>query len=333
MSEDGSLHEVIGAVVFYMLCSSVMLVANKVAVTWVPLPGLVVSCQFICAVAFIYARSAVADNFELDTFTYERVIKFLPYVAAMSLCIFSNVQSLYHSNVETVIVFRACSPIFVSILDWFFLGRELPSPRSASSLLIVFFGAVGYVATDSEFSMNGMAAYTWVSVYFFAIVAEMTYGKIVMSRMEFKNPVWGSTLYTNLLCLPPMLAMAIWSSEPQRVQEVEMSTSGALAVLFTCVVGICISYAGWNCRGKTSATTFTLLGVACKLISVLINILIWDKHASGPGIVCLLVCIGASSAYRQSPMRPMAPPKSAVRIDTEFGLDDPVELGSAAGES
>jgi len=318
------------AIGFYMICSSVMLVANKVAVTWVPLPGLMVSCQFISAVVFIYARSFLT-NIDIDKFTFERITKFLPYVAAMSLCIFSNVKSLYHSNVETVIVFRACSPICVSILDSLFLGREFPTPRSALSLLIVFFGAVGYVCTDSEFKMNGASAYTWVMIYFFSIVCEMSYGKLVMSRMSFKNPVWGSTLYTNLLCLPPMLAMGIWDSEPQQVYELEMSALGVLAVLFTCVVGICISYAGWNCREKTSATTFTLLGVSCKIISVLINICIWDKHASASGICCLIVCIGASSMYRQSPMRADASYAPVTKVDMEFGLDDGVELGKAAG--
>merc|ERR1719281_2332668 len=123
-----------------------------------------------------------------------------------------------------------------------------------------------------------------------------------------------------------MLAMAIGNSEPQQVVELEMSALGALAVLSTCIVGVCISWAGWNCREKTSATTFTLMGVACKLISVLINIVIWDKHASSTGICCLCVCIGASAMYRQSPLRPVAPvilSPTATKVDVEFGLDMP----------
>eukprot|EP00971_Amphidinium_carterae_P032497 640063-Amphidinium_carterae.1 len=35
-------------------------------------------------------------------------------------------------------------------------------------------------------------------------------------------------------------------------------------------------WASWNCRNKTSATVFTLLGVVCKFMSVLMNIMIWD---------------------------------------------------------
>merc|ERR1712054_155347 len=125
--------------------------------------------------------------------------------------------------------------------------------------------------------MNGFTAYTWVTVYFFAIVTEMTYGKHAMSRMKFDSPVWGSLYYTNLLCIPPMLGMAIVNSEPQEAVVTEYSTGGIAAVVFTCVVGVCISWAGWNCREKTSATSFTLIGVSCKVITELINIFIWDK--------------------------------------------------------
>jgi len=311
----GAEPDLVFAMVFYTMCSSVMLVANKVAVTWVPLPGLVVCCQFLVAVIFIYVRSAVT-RIPPETLTFDRVWMFLPYVASMSLCIFANVKSLHYSNVETVITFRACSPICVSILDWLFLGRELPTAKSAASLLIVFLGAVIYVLTDSEFKMNGLSAYTWVTIYFFAIVTEMTYGKRVMSQLEFSSPVWGSLFYTNLLCLPPMLCMAIMNDEAQKVGQTEVSASGVAMVMFTCVVGVCISWAGWNCREKTSATTFTLLGVTCKLITVVINILIWDKHASMSGMICLALCIGASTMYRQAPMRPVeAVAKAPIELD------------------
>lgn len=306
--------EVTFAICFYMLCSSVMLVANKVAVTLVPLPGLVVCCQFLVALIFVFVHSAMT-KFPTEDVNFDRVFIFLPYVASMSMCIFSNVKSLHYSNVETVIVFRACSPMCVSFLDWLLLGRELPTPRSAASLGIVFLGAVAYVMTDSEFKMNGFAAYTWVIIYFFSIVAEMTYGKHAMAKMQFASPVWGSLYYTNLLCLPPMLGMAIMNSEPQEAMQIEVSTAGAMAVLFTCGVGVCISWAGWNCREKTSATTFTLIGVTCKIITVLINIFIWDKHASFVGIGCLSVCIGASTFYRQAPMRPVEAAKDPKELE------------------
>merc|ERR1711920_675525 len=79
--------------------------------------------------------------------------------------------------------------------------------------------------------------------------------------------------------------------------------SGLRWLLLSCVVGVGISWSGWNCRSKISATAYTLLGVICKFISVLINVLIWDKHATKAGLGWLAVCLVASSTYRQAPMR------------------------------
>mmetsp|Transcript_77056 Transcript_77056/g.121677 ORF Transcript_77056/g.121677 Transcript_77056/m.121677 type:complete len:350 (-) Transcript_77056:61-1110(-) len=323
MEDSFSRAETTFAVCFYAFCSSVMLVANKVAVTYVAVPGLVVCLQFSAAIIFIYGRS-MAFQTATERFTYERVLIFMPYVVSMSLCIFSNVKCLQYANVETVIVFRSCSPLCVSILDWLFLGRELPGRRSALSLVVVALGAVGYVLTDSEFKLNGISAYTWVGIYFVAIVTEMTYGKRVMSRLSFDSPVWGSVLYTNMLCLPPMFAMATWNSETSQLQELinqdQISFAGVVMVLLTCVLGVGISWAGWNCREKVSATAFTLLGVTCKFMTVILNVLIWDKHASVAGLMFLTVCIGAGTLYKQAPMRPKV--QVPAKVDMEFGLED-----------
>ena len=58
-------------------------------------------------------------------------------------------------------------------LDWVFLGRELPSRRSTLALTAIIVGAMLYVATDSEFRVNGFAAYTWIFIYFVLICIEV----------------------------------------------------------------------------------------------------------------------------------------------------------------
>jgi syndecan 4 len=42
---------------------------------------------------------------------------------------------LQFANVETFVVFRASTPIVISLCDWLFLGRELPDRRSACALV------------------------------------------------------------------------------------------------------------------------------------------------------------------------------------------------------
>ena len=52
-----------------------------------------------------------------------------------------------------------------------------------------------------------------------------------------------------------------------------------------------------------SATTYTLVGVANKFLTVILNILIWDKHSSKMGQVAVLGCLIAGSFYQQAPKR------------------------------
>merc|ERR1712232_694905 len=102
-----------------------------------------------------------------------------------------------------------------------------------------------------------------------------------------------------------MLLLALASGELKQQANDQISlTSDTLCVLaLTCVAGIGISWAGWNCRSKLSATSYTLLGVSCKLVSVLLNVCIWDKHATTLGIFWLIVCLCSSTMYQQAPMR------------------------------
>ena len=120
------------------------------------------------------------------------------YIVAFVAAIYANMQALAHSNVETVIVFRACSPIAVSVVEYLFMDRAWPSLRSSISLIAVACGAVLYCISDSQLALNGIGAYTWVIIYFFLITFEMTYGKKLTSAVKMDS-VWGPVLYCNLL--------------------------------------------------------------------------------------------------------------------------------------
>lgn len=52
-----------------------------------------------------------------------------------------------------------------------------------------------------------------------------------------------------------------------------------------------------------SATTYTLVGVVNKFLTVLLNVLLWDKHSSALGIISVCICLVAGMFYQQSPLR------------------------------
>ncbi len=64
-----------------------------------------------------------------------------------------------------------------------------------------------------------------------------------------------------------------------------------------------LRYTGWLCRGMVSATTYTLVGVVNKFLTVLLNVAIWDKHSTPTGIFAVCLCLAAGMFYQQAPMR------------------------------
>ena len=82
-----------------------------------------------------------------------------------------------------------------------------------------------------------------------------------------------------------MLAIAMLSHEHDKLlklsaPEHELWTPRTIAYLLaSCVDGHAISFTGWYCRSQVTATCYTVLGVANKMVTVLVNLLIWDEHA------------------------------------------------------
>lgn len=314
-------------ILFYVLTSGFMLIANKIVIVLIPAPAIVFVVQLASAVVFIFVFRAL-NLLTVDTFTRERVVGFAPYIVLFTISVYCNGKALAASNAETVIVFRSSTPLFVCALDFFFLDRALPTRRSLLALSGVVVGSLGYMMSDSEFALNGMQAYFWVSLYTVAIVLEMTYGKLLLAKVKLETPVWGSVLFTNLLGLPPMVGVAIVSGEVGNMHTLpRVGASEIAALMVSCAIGIGIGWSGWNCRSLISATSFTLVGVVCKLITVIVNVLIWNKHASSAGIAWLLVCLAASTFYQQAPLRDAHPASPVARKAEETKLGNIYQPG------
>ena len=75
-------------------------------------------------------------------------------------------------------------------------------------------------------------------------------------------------------------------------------------VVLSCIMGVAMSHASYLLRSHASATTAAVVGIVCKLLSVVLNLAIWDKHAGPTQLALLIVGIFAAAAYRQAPLRP-----------------------------
>jgi len=293
-----------------------MLLVNKLTVHHLPLPGLVTTCQFsLCSVVVFSLKQCgvvVADDFE-----WEKAKYFLIYVLSFTVGTYTNMKVLSMANVETVIVFRSCTPLAVAFFDTKFYNRALPGARSACSLLLITAGAVLYIATDREFHVNGASAYYWVMVWWVVLVFQLTYGKFLVTGIPLAS-LWTPVLYTNTFSILPALIVCTVAGElsPTRLESVDVTTTALFWLLLSCAIGIGISWAGFWCQSLVSATTYTVVGVMNKMLTVTVNVMIWDKHASSSGIGALCLCLVGGTLYQQAPLRETAPTESpATRED------------------
>ncbi|GAB2300376.1 GDP-fucose transporter 1 [Dionaea muscipula] len=289
-------------VVGYALCSSLLAVINKYAITKFNYPGLLTALQYLTSALGVWVLGKLGFLYH-DPFIVDIAKRFLPAALVFYLAIFTNTNLLRHANVDTFIVFRSCTPLLVAMADTAFRKQPCPSRLTFVSLVIILGGAVGYVATDSAFTLE---AYSWAFAYLVMITTEMVYIKHMVTNLGLNT--WGFVLYNNLLSL--MMAPLFWvvTGEYAQVFDALMRSdegdlfdaSAFLGVALSCVFGLLISFFGFAARKAISATAFTVTGVVNKFLTVVINVLIWDKHASPFGLVCLLLTIAGGVLYQQS---------------------------------
>jgi GDP-mannose transporter len=211
------------------------------AIVHIPVPSVVSFIQIISSTVAVLVIKYLGVH--VDELEWEKVKAYSVYIIAFVTAIYANMQALASSNVETVIVFRACSPIAVCLVEYFFMDRAWPSLRSMLSLGTVALGALFYCISDSNFALNGLSAYTWVMIYFICITFEMTYGKKLTSSVSMAS-VWGPVLYCNLLAAFPMFMLGYLSGDYENIGDklVQVNSTGLYILLFSCIAGTLIGY-------------------------------------------------------------------------------------------
>lgn len=288
----------------YMLCSACLLISNKLAVHLLPAPSFILFAQLMGTVLVVQAANLLG-YIQCDKLDKAKAMKFMPVALIFLSTIFLNIKSLQYANVETFMIFRFSTPLCISVADYLFLGRHLPNLRSWACLLALLVGAVGYGTTDSAFQVQG---YTFCAIWYCVFCVDQIYLKHITNTVKMDSN-WGRVYYSNLLAALPLILPFLYDeTELQAVQQ--MTMDGFLALMVSVALGAAMSYFAWMARSLLAATSFTIVGNVCKILTIAINVAIWDKHASGFGVLCLLFCLGAAFLYKQAPMRDTKPLES-----------------------
>ncbi|KAL7214483.1 hypothetical protein ACSBR1_026819 [Camellia fascicularis] len=284
----------------YCLSASLLSIINKWAVMKFPYPGALTALQYFTSASgvLLCGMLKLIEHDSLDLLTMWR---FLPAAVIFYLSLFTNSELLLHANVDTFIVFRSVVPIFVAIGETLYLHQPWPAIRTWISLATIFGGSVLYVTTDYQFTLM---AYSWALAYLVSMSIDFVYIKHVVMTIGLNT--WGLVLYNNLEALLLFPLELLIMGELKKIKH-EISDESdwysfevVLPVGLSCLFGLAISFFGFSCRRAISATGFTVLGIVNKLLTVVINLVVWDKHSSFVGTIGLLICMMGGVMYQRS---------------------------------
>ncbi|GAB4858122.1 GDP-mannose transporter gonst3 [Ancistrocladus abbreviatus] len=314
---------VYGIAAGYCISASLLSIINKWAVMKFPYPGALTALQYFTSAAGVLFCGwlKLIEHDPLDLLTLWR---FLPAAIIFYLSLFTNSELLLHANVDTFIVFRSAVPIFVAIGETVFLHQPWPSIKTWASLATILGGSVIYVLTDYQFTVM---AYAWALAYLVSMSIDFVYIKHVVMTIGLNT--WGLVLYNNLEALLLFPVELLIMGELKKIKH-EISDESdwysfgvVLPVGLSCLFGLSISFFGFSCRKAISATGFTVLGIVNKLLTVVINLVVWDKHSSFVGTIGLLVCMTGGILYQQSTSKK---PRAGKEGSTQQSEEDQQKL-------
>lgn len=322
-------------IVSHMTVSSTMLVLNKAVLKAIPAPTTVLLFQ-VGSSALILWVIGKAGLLSVDAFEMKKARLFLLNAIAFMVLLFTNAKALESANVETVIVFRTLS-IFVTVWgDFRLLGGQLINLRAFASLGVVVAGAIGYVLSDKGFMVSNMF---WVFCYGAANAAYPLVTKIIILSNDSMTS-WGRTYYNNFMTFMVFLPGMFVLGEHHILEDVDgiFNTHAVVLLVASCIWGTAISFLGFLCIENVSATTFNVMGNSNKLLTLVINGILWDHHASFQANLCLIVSLSGAALYAafvNKVKKAIDPPKAVVPSDRrETPLNDlEARGGSGSGQA
>jgi GDP-mannose transporter len=134
-----------------------------------------------------------------------------------------------------------------------------------------------------------------LQVWYLAFVFDAVYVKHLCNTVQMTD--WGRAYYTNLLSLVPMMVIHVVAGEYNMIGNIDWAIPQVTSLMMACVLGVAMSHSGYSLRRSVTATMMAMVGIVCKFLTVIVNCMIWDKHASPPGLFFLILrCVCAHVA-------------------------------------
>eukprot|EP01012_Entosiphon_sulcatum_P035700 TRINITY_DN4534_c0_g2_i1.p1 TRINITY_DN4534_c0_g2~~TRINITY_DN4534_c0_g2_i1.p1 ORF type:complete len:313 (-),score=65.72 TRINITY_DN4534_c0_g2_i1:55-993(-) len=284
---NGRITEQLVAVTIFSFASVGMTVANKLAISSLPLPMVLLAVQSFASLALLLGIPGIRKD--VHRLELAKVRLWLPVVALFFLKLASSLKCLHLLTVSTVTIFSNVTNLASSVSEYYFLGSRV-NTRIVLSLLCILGGAALY--GYANVTINPLGVF-WIGINIFTGAAYTIYVKFVTDTIKLDLSKFGMSYYNNVLQLPALFvfAAALGEFDSLLATTQGITKTGWCWIGLSCVVGFLISTAGFHLQRLVTATTFNVINNLSKIAVIFYGLVFLGDRI--PSWNCALGCVVA----------------------------------------
>jgi len=287
----------------HALSASLLLVVNKRALHVFPFVWVLTTLQFL-PTALLVGLAGFLGFADVDRLEPRKLVAFFPAAGMFFITLTAGNAVVKHSNVDTFIVMRSLVPIPCAFLETFALGEPCPRLTSWLCLASLVIGASLYASLNAGIAMR---SFSWICLFLTMMPVDAVLIKHAINTSGLSS-TWSLVLYQNaiaatlgIVCVIIMepasltaLAQVVWKSDG----VMDWLSLWPLAV--SVVLGVSVSFFQMSVRQVVSSTLFMVIGVANKLLAVLMNQMFLEANGSLGSLVSVLLSIASALGFQQT---------------------------------
>lgn len=304
--------------IFFCLFCSVLDVLDRHLVNLYPHPNVILLLQLSTSAGL--ARICIGPAAKGVAVSHASTRAALPLAASFFLALSGALHAFNQgADVDQLVVFSTCTPVAVAIAEWVFISSSRPD-WLVGALVLLFSAWAGSLLFASLTTVGLACLFSYFAcTSFYILHSSFHYRAVQLSSME---RVYVQSL---LSCLPCFAITMIfdWS----KLVELTHLTpwSGSLLAL-SCIVSFFASYYSWEVRSTPSAKSaagFAAVYCCSKVSSLIISLMLWDRHGSSWANWLLAAAIVAAVVSQQTKRQPKLKQHSSSSSKGPEVMQDP----------
>jgi len=283
--------DVVFSVTAFMMSSAGMAIANKMAVTAIKLPMLLVGMQsFFTLIVLIPFYNTI----RLGS-CYDR-IRWAPVSVAFVAMLATSMLSYKTCSLGTVVVIRMISPLLGLLVELTFDNAKfVASPHTFGSLTVIMLGVLMY-ALFQKGIQGEVTGIIFMILNMFIATGERLAQRYFMAEDPVDMSDTGLMLYNNVVCTLFMPLMMLAFNEWDKTDRVvDVKPIGWIFILWSFFCGCCISYTAFRAQRRISATSFLVVVNMNKFVVVAFGIFVLkEKYVPLAAAGCALTLVGGA---------------------------------------